>query len=102
MADSIVCPVCGMSTRLVTDGVVSCANPFCDSNLPPITLTESDLTSVAEKITIAAESGFDDTRAMDLIAEYMSGHEWSADTLDEIAGVVIASGREIKDPFDAS
>jgi hypothetical protein len=42
---SIVCPVCGMSTRVVRDCgngtiVVECANPLCDSNLPPITEEE--------------------------------------------------------------
>jgi DNA-binding MarR family transcriptional regulator len=38
--ESIVCSECGMSTRLVDiiDGVrtVTCANPLCDSNLPPV------------------------------------------------------------------
>ena len=36
-----------------------------------------------------------DSNYLDQIHEIMSGNEWSADTLDEIARVVEASGREI-------
>lgn len=41
-----------------------------------------------------------DSKALDAIAELMSGTEWDADTLDAIASVVTLTGREIKDPFD--
>ena len=45
---SIVCPVCGMSTRVVREytggevgiALVECVNPMCDSNLSPITEEE--------------------------------------------------------------
>lgn len=46
-------------------------------------------------LDIREEPPLDDRRALDLIAELMSGREWSADTLDEIAGVVMMTGREI-------
>ena len=38
-----------------------------------------------------------DERAMELITKALSGVEWSADTLDFIAAVVLANGRTIKD-----
>ena len=41
-----------------------------------------------------------DTEAMDAIAAILSGTEWSADTLDEIADVVRSTDREVKDLYD--
>lgn len=38
-----------------------------------------------------------DTQAMDSIAALMSGNEWSPDTLERIADIVRATGREIAD-----
>lgn len=41
-----------------------------------------------------------DMRAMERIAALMSGKEWSPDTLDEIAEIVRATGREIAEVSD--
>lgn len=41
----------------------------------------------------------DDGAALDTIAFIMSGTEWSPDTLEAIAELVIASGRSIAEPF---
>ena len=38
-----------------------------------------------------------DMQSMNEIEKIMSGNEWSADTLEDIAEVVRESGREIKD-----
>ncbi|TAN03085.1 MAG: hypothetical protein EPN36_13885 [Rhodanobacteraceae bacterium] len=38
-----------------------------------------------------------DESAMDEITKLMSGTDWSPDTLDEIAGIVRETGREITD-----
>ena len=40
-----------------------------------------------------------DTEAMDLIARAMSTPDWSADTLDEVAFIVIQSGRTMDPPW---
>lgn len=40
----------------------------------------------------------DDTLAMNLIHEIMDGTEWSSDTTAEIADVVKATGRVIREP----
>jgi len=38
-----------------------------------------------------------DKLALDQVAQLMSGREWSADTLDEVADIVRATGRTIAD-----
>jgi hypothetical protein len=44
----------------------------------------------------------DDTEAMNAIHALMDGTEWSADTLEEIADVVLATGRTITDPNEVT
>ncbi len=38
-----------------------------------------------------------DAAILDLIAQEMDGREWSPDTLDEIAELVRATGRQVRD-----
>ena len=39
-----------------------------------------------------------DTEAMDRIHKYLDGVEWTPDTLDQIFGEVLATGRYVRDP----
>jgi hypothetical protein len=42
----------------------------------------------------------DTTSALDRIAKHLSGREWSAADLEEVADIVRRTGRDIKDPDD--
>lgn len=40
----------------------------------------------------------DDTTALDLMAELLTGREWSIDDLAEVAAIIRETGREIAEP----
>jgi hypothetical protein len=53
-----------------------------------------------ESANCQADDFNNDHVVLDRIAELMSGHEWSPDTLDDIAGLVRVSGRDVDDVDD--
>ena len=59
-----------------------------------------DSASDSEIVAIGREHGTPlsvQTHALDLIAWILDGSEWNAYTLGEIAGIVRATGREVRD-----